>query len=103
MVETRQIRRLVKQDAYRLTDHARRRCRSRRITIADVEMVIANGRIIETYIDDFGYECYLIYGERFNGDEVHVAGKIVDDVFQINTVYFPHEHLWEVDRIRKRR
>jgi len=51
---------------------------------------------------DWGFVCYLIAGERFNGDVIHVACKIVDDVVQINTVYFPYVHLWEDDRVRRR-
>ena len=45
--------------------------------------------MIETHIDDWGFVCYLVAGERFNGDVIHIACKIVDDVVQINTVYFP--------------
>ena len=46
-------------------------------------------------------DCYLIAGERFKGDVIYVACKMVDDVLQINTAYLPHPHLWIKDRIRR--
>lgn len=97
----RKIRHLIKNDQYRLTRHALEECRSRQITVQDIEDVIAIGEIIETHVDDWDFDCYLIAGERFNGDIIHVACKIVDDTLQINTAYFPHSHLWIKDRIRR--
>ena len=93
---------LVQQGHYRLTGHARGQMRSRQISVDDVELVITEGRVIETTVDEFGFDCYLILGQRFNGDEIHVAGKIVKDVFQVNTVYYPHEHLWTDDFAHRR-
>ena len=98
----KRIRQLLQSDQYRLTRHARDESRSRRIGIQDIEDAVNQGQIIETHIDDWGFECYLIAGERFNGDMVHIACKIVDGIVQINTVYFPHAHLWQDDQIRKR-
>jgi len=98
----KRICRLVQDDQYRLTRHARDASRVRRISVVDIEDAIINGQVIETHLDDWGFVCYLIAGERFNGDVIHVACKIVDDVVQINTVYFPYVHLWEDDRVRRR-
>ncbi len=64
---------------------------------------ISTGQIIEQHVDDWGFDCYLIAGERFNGDIVHIACKIVEEILQINTVYYPHAHLWDKDRVRKKR
>ena len=99
----RQIRDLIRLEQYRLTRHARDECRLRQITLDDVEEAIANGQIVEKHLDEEGFNCFLIAGERFNGDVVHVASKIVDDILQINTVYYPHTHLWERDSKRKKR
>gem|GEM_PF-6245609 len=87
---------------YRLTKHARFSSQSRKISVNDIEDVFRVGKIIEKHIDDFGYECYLIYGERFNGDHIHIGCKIVEDYLQINTVYFPYEELWEDDWQRRK-
>jgi len=69
------IKKLVEIGRYRLTKHARLSSRSRKISVDDIEDVFKVGKIIDRHIDDFGYECYLIYGERFNGDPIHSAAK----------------------------
>lgn len=99
----RQLRELIRLEQYRLTLHAYDECRVRQITVNDIEEAIVNGQIIETHIDEEGFNCFLIAGERFNGDVVHIASKVVDNILQINTAYYPHTHLWEYDKKRKRR
>lgn len=99
----RYIQHLVQTNKYRLTRHAWDECWARQIRLQDVKDVIAIGEIIETHVDDWGFDCYLIAGERFNGDVIHVACKVVEENLQINTVYYPHPHLWEKDRKRKKR
>lgn len=99
----RKIRSLVEDEEYRLTSHAFEECRSRQISVQDIEDAIAIGQVIEKHIDDWGFDCYLIAGERFNGDVIHVACKIVDEYVQINTAYYPHAHLWLKDLIRRGR
>ncbi len=99
----RQIRQLVETNDYRLTRHGWDECRARQIRLQDVKDAIFAGQVIEEHIDDWGFHCYLVAGERFNGDVIHVACKIVEDILQINTVYYPHPHLWEKDRKRKKR
>ena len=97
------IRQLVEANEYRLTRHAWEESRIRQIRLQDIKDAIRIGQIIETHIDDWGFDCYLIAGERYNGDVIHVACKIVEGMLQINTVYHPHSHLWEKDRKRKKR
>jgi hypothetical protein len=74
----------------------------RRIARADVTDALTDGRIIETNTDEHGFTCWLILGQRFNGDELHVAGKHVGDMLQVNTVYFPDEEFWENDARTRR-
>lgn len=102
-VSLQQLRQLVKTNNYRMTRHAWEECRMRQIRLQDIQDAISVGQIIETHTDDWGFDCYLLAGERFNGDVIHVACKIVEDILQINTVYYPHPHLWEKDRKRKKR
>lgn len=97
------IQQFIAENQYRLTRHAWEECRHRQIQLQDVKDAVNLGQIIETHVDDWGFDCYLIAGERFNGDTIHVACKIVDDMLQINTAYYPHAHLWEKNRKRKRR
>lgn len=97
------IRTLVIASRYRLTTHARFSLQSRKISVDDIEDVFKVGKIIEKHIDDFGYECYLIYGERFNGDPIHIGCKMVEDYLQINTVYFPYEEFWEDNWQRRKK
>jgi hypothetical protein len=97
------IQKFIEENQYRLTRHAWEGCRRRQIRLQDVKDAVKVGQIIETHVDDWEFDCYLIAGERFNGDTIHVACKIVEDVLQINAVYFPHSHLWEKDRRRKKR
>lgn len=99
----RDIQERVQTNKYRLTRHALEECRARQIRLQDVKDAVSNGKVIETHVDDWGFDCFLVAGERFNGDVIHVACKIVEDVLQINTVYYPHSHLWENDRKRKKR
>ena len=59
---------LVRDDQYRLTHHARDESRVRQISIRDVEDAIADGQVIETHIDDWGFVCHLkvIHNEMWN-------------------------------------
>ena len=97
------IQQFIAENQYRLTRHAWEECRHRQIQLQDVKDAVNGGQIIEAHVDDWGFDCYLIAGERFNGDVIHIACKIVDDMLQINTAYYPHAHLWEKDRKRKKR
>lgn len=99
----KQLREFMQANEYRLTRHAWEESRMRQIRLQDIKEAIAIGKIIEEHVDDWGFDCYLIAGQRFNGDVIHVACKIVEGVLQINTVYHPHPHLWEKDSKRKKR
>ncbi|PIU95193.1 MAG: hypothetical protein COZ06_09315 [Armatimonadetes bacterium CG_4_10_14_3_um_filter_66_18] len=96
------IRRCVLSEQYRFTRHAGERMRRRQLSRAEVAEVLTGGGIIETTTDEHGFTCWLISGQRFNGDDVHVAAKRVGNVLQVNTVYFPDEQFWESDARTRR-
>jgi hypothetical protein len=102
-VNIRQIQALVAQGQYRLTFHAQDKMDRLRIAVADLEDTFASGEIIETREDEFGYECHLVLGERFNGDQIHIACKVVSGMVQVNTVYFPDPEFWETNGKTHRR
>ncbi|MBI3923259.1 MAG: DUF4258 domain-containing protein [Armatimonadetes bacterium] len=69
------IRECVAVEQYRFTRHARQMMRKRHITRADAAEVLLEGSVIETTTDDRGFACWLVLGQRFNGDALHVACK----------------------------
>lgn len=103
-MDFQRLRSCVAAQSYRLTIHAWDKSRQLHISVDDVAQVFSNGEIIETTIDESGIENHLVLGERFNGDQIHVACKLVGDILQINTLYFPDAEFWKADgRTRKRR
>ena len=80
---------------YRL--HAIERMFERDISEDDVESVVKNGKVLETYINDKPYASYLCLG--FVDDRViHVVySKDQENSIIIITVYEPNITKWEAD------
>lgn len=96
------IRQCVAAEQYRFTRHAWQMMRQRHITRSDVTQALLGGDVIETTTDDRDFTCWLVLGQRFNGDDVHVACKGVGIMLQVNTVYFPDEEFWQADAKTRR-
>jgi hypothetical protein len=73
----------------------------RMISTADVRAVIANGEVIEDYLDDDrGHSCLML---AFVADRpLHVVCSPKDDYLVIITAYLPSDKEWE-DNYRKRK
>jgi len=98
-----QLQQFAAQQVYRFTGHAGDKLRELRISLDEVEAVISAGEVIESSLDEFGIDNYLVLGHRFNGDQIQVACKVVTGVLQINTVYFPDPEFWEADGKTRRK
>ncbi len=73
----------------------------RMISTADVRTVIANGEIIEDYLDDArGHSCLMLafVAKR----PLHVVCAPKDDYLVIITAYLPNDQQWE-NNYRKRK
>jgi len=80
--------------AYRL--HASKRMFEREISNDDVENVLRNGEIIESYDDDYPLPSMLINGMAKNGRALHLVAAINADKKEIIviTVYEPNLFKW---------
>ena len=76
----------------------------RDITVADVRDVLANGGVIETYLDDTPYPSRLILGWR-GSRPIHVVAADNTDTGEtiIITAYEPGIDQWETEFRRRRR
>jgi len=95
-----EIREKIRKKELKMTDYAYWRCRQRKIKFKDVIHSILSGEIIEEYKKAHIHKC-LIYGERFNGDPLHIV-VIIAPVLKIKTVYFPDEERWIKGKVRRR-
>jgi len=76
--------------------HAIRRMFERSVTVADVELVLTHGRIIEDYPTDTPYPSRLWLGQA-GGRNLHVVAALAGEERIIVTVYEPDPALWSAD------
>lgn len=76
--------------------HAVRRMFERSVTVADVELVLREGRVIEDYPTDTPYPSQLWLG-RANDRYLHVVAAATGEERIIITVYEPDPALWSAE------
>ena len=95
-----EIRKLVLDEHFEITVHARERMAERGVSTQDLICLIINGEIIEDYPDDFPYPSSLILGYIL-GYAFHVVAAKGRNLVKIVTVYRADEEKWLDHRIRK--
>lgn len=98
------IRALIREEKYRLTQHAENERESDKITIEEIEQAFLSQQreIIEKYPNDPRGESCLISGFTKEQKPIHPACGIQEENFLIViTVYRPDPKLWTDYRKRK--
>jgi hypothetical protein len=96
-----EIRRLVIDEQYEITVHARERMAERGVSTDGLISLIINGEIIEDYPDDFPYPSSLILG-FISGAAFHVVLAKGSNLVKVVTVYRADEEIWLNHRTRKK-
>ena len=96
-----EIKKLISQDQFIISNHARIRMFQRNVTTEIIKEIIIKGEIIEEYHDDFPCPSVLILG--FEKEEpLHIVAARCEDHVRIITVYKPDEKKkWNNFRKRK--
>jgi len=94
------IQRLVIEERYEITVHARERMAERGVSTEDLISLIINGEIIESYPDDFPYPSVLLLG-YLSGEAFHVVAAKGRNLVKVVTVYRADEEIWLNHRTRK--
>lgn len=92
------IKKLIKDNKIRWTNHVIVRLLQRNITQSDVKEAILNGDIIEEYENDYPYPSCLIYGVSLNNQVIHIVCGLNEEELWIITAYYPDNIEWENDR-----
>ena len=80
---------------FTLTNHARRRCAERGISIHDICNCVLSGQIIER--QDFGWDpIVVIRGKKLDNTDMHLVVALTEDTQAVITIYNPGENEWEV-------
>ncbi len=87
----------VREDRFRITQHATIRRIERRISIGELKRVLLNGQIIERTPKDKPYPSFLILGWLQSGDPLHVkcSKGTIEPRLRIVTLYRPSDEEWE--------
>ena len=93
-----QIRSLIRQGAFSVTEHAITEGFHDGIAVSDMVRVIMTGMIIEDYPKR--HRC-LVFGRNTDGLPVHVVVEFKQAV-DIVTTYIPQRDKWIKSRVRKR-
>ena len=91
------IKKMVKKEKIRWTNHVMIRLLQRNITEKDIENALLNGNIIEEYENDYPHPSCLVYGINLNNQILHVVCGTNGDELWIITAYYPDNIKWEDD------
>jgi hypothetical protein len=69
----------------------------RKLTAADVRLVVEQGRLIEEYPEDRRGHSGLVLGWTSDGRPVHVVCAPKDEYLAVITAYIPDSNSWVVD------
>lgn len=94
------LKRLLTEDAFIISNHARTRMFQRDISTENVIEVIINGQIIEDYPEDEPCPSALFFAYS-GGTPCHVVIAECEDHARIITVYIPENNKW-IDYILRR-
>ena len=91
------IKRMVKEEKIRWTNHVIVRLFQRNILQRDIEKALLNGEIIEEYENDYPFPSCLVYGINLNNEVLHVVCGVNEMELWIITAYYPDNIKWEND------
>lgn len=91
------IKRMVKEEKIRWTNHVIVRLFQRNISQKDIEKALLNGEIIEEYENDYPFPSCLVYGINLNNEVLHIVCGANETVLWIITAYYPDNIKWEND------
>lgn len=94
------LKRLLKEDAFIISNHARSRMFQRNISTENVIEVIIHGKIIEDYPEDEPCPSALFFAYS-EGKPCHVVVAECEDHVRIITVYIPENNKW-IDYVLRR-
>jgi hypothetical protein len=70
---------------------------NRMISPAEIDAVIADGELVEDYLEDMrGHSCLLL-GSGDGGRPIHIVCSPKPDYLAIITAYIPHPDQWSAD------
>lgn len=96
----------VKNNNFRMTEHATMRRIERNITVENIKQALLDGEIIERNPKSKPYPSCLVLGWLKSGDHLHVKCSMgtKEPRLRIVTVYEPSDEEWESDyKTRKKR
>jgi hypothetical protein len=94
------IEKLIREDKFLISHHARIRMFQRNVSTDDIKSVITNGEVIEEYRNDEPCPSVLMLG--FIGTvPYHVVVAECEDHLRVITIYIPEEDKW-IDYKRRR-
>lgn len=96
-----EINRFAECDAVIISHHARVRMFERNISTDDLQSIIRNGEIIESYPDDDPCPAVLMLG-FIREDAYHVVLGVYEDHLRVITTYSPDDGYWIDVRTRRR-
>lgn len=91
------IKKMVKDNKIRWTNHIIMRLFQRNINQRDIENAILNGEIIEEYENDYPYPSCLVYGVNLNNEVIHIVCGLNDIELWIISAYYPDNIKWKDD------
>jgi len=91
------IKKMVKNEKIRWTNHVIVRLFQRNISQRDIENALLNGEIIEEYEKDYPYPSCLVCGINLNNEVLHIVCGNNGEELWIITAYYPDNIRWEKD------
>lgn len=96
-LDINEIKKMVKNEKIRWTNHIMIRLLQRNITQIDIENALLNGEIIEQYENDYPYPSCLVYGINLNNEVIHIVCGSNGIELWLITAYYPNNIEWEKD------
>ena len=95
----------VRQNRFRVSQHATIRRIERDISINELKRVLLNGEIIERNPKDTPYPSFLVLGWLQSGDPLHVkcSTGTTEPRLRIVTLYEPSDEDWEKNYTRRKK
>ena len=94
------LKRLLTEDAFIISNHARSRMFQRNISTENVQEVVIHGQMIEDYPEDEPCPSALFFAYS-EGRPCHVVVAECEDHVRIITVYIPENNKW-IDHVLRR-
>jgi len=90
------IQQAVKSGNYRITEHADEEMVEDNLKLKEVKISLDNGEVIESYLKDFPFPSYLVYGKNEKEEHIHSVWGYDEKkrLAILITVYRPNPFKW---------